>query len=110
MEELNKKKCEPCEGGIEPLSREDFSVYLDQVTKWNIYDNDTKMEREFQFENFAQALNFINKIGAVSEDEGHHPNIYLHSWNKVKITLYTHAIGGLSINDFVCAVKFDEVY
>lgn len=109
MEELKHKKCEPCEGGVEPLTRDQFSVYLEQVKDWDIIENDTKMERGYQFENFEQALAFINKVGAIAEEEGHHPDILLHGWNNVKLTLYTHAIGGLSINDFVCAVKFDEL-
>ena len=109
MEELSKKRCEPCEGGIDPLTREQFSVYLEQVADWTIFDEDSKMEREYQFKDFAEALAFINKVGAIAEEEGHHPNILLHGWNKVKLELYTHAIGGLSINDFVCAVKFDQL-
>jgi 4a-hydroxytetrahydrobiopterin dehydratase len=109
MEKLKNKKCEPCEGGIAPLKREEFSVYLDQVNEWEFIEDDTKMEREIEFNDFVSAVNFINRVGDVAEEEGHHPNIYLHSWNKVKLTLYTHAIGGLSINDFVCAVKFDAL-
>jgi 4a-hydroxytetrahydrobiopterin dehydratase len=109
MEELKNKRCEPCEGGIAPLKREEFSVYLDQVSNWDFVDNDTKMEREIEFKDFKSAIDFINRVSDVAEEEGHHPNIYLHSWNKVKITLYTHAISGLSINDFVCAVKFDTL-
>lgn len=109
MEKLKNKKCEPCEGGVEPLKREEFSVYLDQVSNWSFIDDDSKMEREIEFKDFISAVSFINKVADVAEEEGHHPNIYLHSWNKVKLTLYTHAIGGLSINDFVCAVKFDAL-
>lgn len=109
MEKLKDKKCEPCEGGVAPLKREEFSVYLDQVSDWDFIDDDTKMEREIEFKDFKSAISFINRVSVIAEEEGHHPNIFLHSWNKVKLTLYTHAIGGLSINDFVCAVKFDAL-
>jgi 4a-hydroxytetrahydrobiopterin dehydratase len=108
MEKLSDKKCAPCEGGVEPLTREQFSVYLEQVHKWTVVD-DKKLERTFTFKDFAAALEFVNAVGAIAEGEGHHPDIYLFGWNKVKITLFTHAIGGLSINDFSVATKIDKV-
>ena len=109
MENLSTKKCEPCEGGVDPLTRKDFEVYLEQVNEWTIVENDTKMEREYEFKDFKEALDFVIRAGEIAEEEGHHPNIYIHDWNKVKMTLYTHAIGGLSINDFVVAVKIDQL-
>lgn len=108
MEKLSEKKCEPCEGGVDPLTRDQFSVYLEQLPGWQVL-NDKKIERDFQFKDFPQALDFVNKVGAVAEEEGHHPDIFIHDWNKVKISLWTHAIGGLSINDFVVASKVDRV-
>lgn len=109
MENLKTKKCEPCEGGVDPLTRKDFEVYLEQVEAWSIIENDTKMEREYEFKDFKEALDFVNRAGEIAEEEGHHPNIYIHDWNKVKMILFTHAIGGLSINDFVVAVKIDQL-
>jgi 4a-hydroxytetrahydrobiopterin dehydratase len=91
------------------LSRAEFAPYLEQTPKWGISDQDRKLEREFEFENFEEALKFVNAVGEIAEYEGHHPNIYLHSWNKVKLILYTHAIGGLSDNDFVLAAKIDDI-
>lgn len=108
MEKLSEKKCEPCEGGVDPLTRDQFSVYLEQLPDWQVLD-DKKIEKDFQFKDFPQALAFVNKVGAVAEEEGHHPDIFVHDWNKVKISLWTHAIGGLSINDFVVASKVDRV-
>jgi 4a-hydroxytetrahydrobiopterin dehydratase len=108
MEKLSEKKCEPCEGGVDPLTRDQFSVYLEQLPDWQVLA-DKKIEKEFQFKDFPQALDFVNKVGAVAEAEGHHPDIFVHDWNKVKISLWTHAIGGLSINDFVVASKVDRV-
>ena len=107
-EKLTEKKCEPCEGGVDPLTREQFSSYLEQVPDWKVRE-DKYIDREFQFSDFPEALKFVNQVGEIAEDEGHHPDILLHSWNKVKITLWTHAIGGLSINDFVVASKIDRI-
>ena len=109
MEDLIKLKCIPCEGGIDPLTRTDFSIYLDQVSDWAVIDNDTKIQREFTFKDFKEALDFVNAAGDIAEEEGHHPNICIHSWNKVKMTIYTHAINGLSENDFILAAKIDAI-
>ena len=70
---------------------------------------DKEIEKNFAFKNFKDALYFINRIGEVAEEEGHHPDMLLHGWNKVKITLYTHAIGGLSVNDFIIASRIDRL-
>jgi len=109
MSELKKKKCVPCEGGLSAMTRAEFSKYLDEVSGWDVIDNDTKLVREFTFEDFKAALNFVNLIGEIAEDEGHHPNMNIHSWNKVRVTVYTHAIGGLSENDFILAAKIDPL-
>jgi 4a-hydroxytetrahydrobiopterin dehydratase len=109
MEKLTEKHCVPCEGGVDPLTRDQFEVYLEQLSKWNVIENDKKIERQFEFKDFRGALEFVNKVGAIAEEEGHHPDIFVHDWNKVRITLWTHAIGGLSINDFVVASKVDRI-
>ncbi len=109
MEDLKTRHCVPCEGGIDPLTRAEFAGYLEQIVDWQVKDSDKKIEREFQFRDFPEALKFVNSVGEIAEDEGHHPDIYLYSWNKVRITLYTHAIGGLSINDFVVASRVDRI-
>lgn len=109
MDDLTTKRCEPCEGGVDPLTREQFSIYLEQVPHWTVFDDDRKMERAFQFADFKEALAFVNKAGEIAEDEGHHPDLHIHGWNNVKVVLYTHAIGGLSINDFVVASRIDRI-
>jgi 4a-hydroxytetrahydrobiopterin dehydratase len=76
---------------------------------WQVID-DYQLLREFRFENFKQALDFVNKVGKTAEKEGHHPDIYIYDWKKVRLTLTTHAIGGLSINDFVLASKIDLIF
>lgn len=106
---LSQHHCVPCEGGVDPLTREEFSVYLPQVSEWQVVE-DTSLVRLFVLKNFVQAVDFINKIAQIAESEGHHPDLLLHDYKKVKVTLSTHAIQGLSVNDFVLAVKIDEVF
>ncbi|MDX9857279.1 MAG: 4a-hydroxytetrahydrobiopterin dehydratase [candidate division Zixibacteria bacterium] len=108
MQNLSRKRCVPCEGGIDPLTRDQFEVYLEQLPDWTVLD-DKSLEREFRFKDFVEAMAWVNKVAEIAEDEGHHPDIYIHGWNKVRITLWTHAIGGLSINDFVVASKIDRI-
>ena len=108
MDILTKKKCEPCEGGILAMTRTEFTPYLEQVSEWIVID-EKALERDFSFKNFKEALAFINDVGAIAEEEGHHPDMFLHGWNKVKFTVSTHAVGGLSVNDFILAAKIDEL-
>ena len=106
--DLIAKKCVACEGGVAPLNRVEAEVLLKQVPGWALSDDATAMMRTYSFKNFAQALAWVNKVGAVAESEGHHPDIEL-GWGRVKITLTTHAIKGLSENDFICAAKVNEL-
>ena len=105
---LTDKKCVPCEGGMKPLERNEFSKYLNDVPDWTVVE-DKKIEKEFKFKTFKEALGFINKVGELAEEEGHHPDVYLHGYNKVKFTLSTHAIGGFSENDFIMAAKINTL-
>lgn len=107
-EKLSQHHCVPCEGGVAPLTRAEFSVYLPQVNKWRVV-NDHELEREVVFKNFKEAITFINQVAEIAESEGHHPDLFLHDYKKVKLTLSTHAIDGLSVNDFVLAVKINEL-
>lgn len=109
MQDLTQQKCVPCEGGTKPLTRDEFAVYLTQVPEWIVVNNDLAIEKDFKFKNFKEALAFVNQVGEIAESEGHHPDIFLHNWRKVKLTLSTHAIKGLSVNDFIIAVKADEL-
>jgi 4a-hydroxytetrahydrobiopterin dehydratase len=105
--DLTKKHCVPCEGGVKPFTKQQARKYLEQVKSWKLVGN--KIEREFKFKNFLQAMKFVNNVAQLAEDEGHHPDILLYSWNHVKLTTYTHAIGGLSENDFILAAKIDKI-
>lgn len=104
--DLQHQKCVPCEGGQEPLKRSEFEQYLAQVKDWDVVE-DQKLEREFRFKDFKEVMAFVNKVADLAEAEGHHPDMWIHDWKFLKIQLMTHAIGGLSINDFVMAVKID---
>lgn len=122
-EELKNKKCIPCEGGIPPLTEEQAKGLLSQVSdRWNLEnllpENETanvpragvvnKIWAEFKFKNFIESMSFVNKVGELAESEGHHPDIDI-SYSRVKLELWTHAIGGLSENDFILAAKIDEI-
>jgi 4a-hydroxytetrahydrobiopterin dehydratase len=107
MSELSDKKCVPCEDdGFPPLTKEQVGDFLPHVPLWSINDEATEIHRTFRFKNFKEALDFTNKVGALAEEEGHHPDIQL-GWGKVKVSLTTHAVKGLSENDFVLAAKID---
>ena len=109
LSNLKNKKCVPCEGGVAPLTPDEYGAYLrSELLGW-IAVNEKQIEKEYKFKNFKEALAFVNKVGELAEAEGHHPDINLHGWNKVKLTLSTHAIGGLSENDFILASKIEEL-
>ncbi len=106
--ELTKRKCEPCEKGTLPHQAQEINKLLPSLDKeWKVVDLH-HLEREFHFLNFKQALDFTVKVGELAEAEGHHPDILL-AWGKVKITLWTHKIKGLSDNDFILAAKIDKI-
>ncbi|HLD04049.1 MAG TPA: 4a-hydroxytetrahydrobiopterin dehydratase [Candidatus Dojkabacteria bacterium] len=108
--DLTQKKCVPCEGGTPPLTADEIAAYQKLLgTPWDVSGDLRKISRGFKFKNFATALEFINKVGKIAEQQGHHPDIYLHNYNKVRIDLWTHAIGGLSENDFIMAAKINAI-
>jgi len=89
--ELNQKKCIPCESGGIPLTEKESKKIIEKVPRWKL--NGNKIEREFVFKNFVEALKFVNKVGDLAESEGHHPDIHIH-WNKVNLELWTHSMNG----------------
>ena len=107
MDDLTKRRCTPCEGGTPKLEGEELERYAVVLPTWKVVDG-RQIEKEYRFPDFAQALAFVNRLGEVAEAEGHHPDVFL-AWGKVKVTLWTHAIGGLSENDFILAAKADAV-
>ena len=110
MSDLIKKKCIPCEDGVIPFDISEIHKYQKKVDGWNITKNQKNnylLEKKFIFKNFLESLDFVNKVGKISEEEGHHPDI-LFGWGYVKINITTHAIEGLSENDFILAAKIDK--
>lgn len=109
MNELAKKECVPCKGGVPPLKGNDLKSLLEKLgDSWQLVD-ERHLEKEFKFENFRQALGFTNKVGELAENQGHHPDIYL-AWGKVKLTIWTHKVGGLTESDFILAAKADQLF
>ncbi len=105
---LAQKKCVACEGGTAPLSRVEAEVLLKQVQGWTLSGEGTAISKTFTFRNFKDSLAYAGKIGAIAEEEGHHPDLHV-SWGKLVVELSTHAIGGLSENDFIMAAKVDQL-
>ncbi|MEE2760358.1 MAG: 4a-hydroxytetrahydrobiopterin dehydratase [Pseudomonadota bacterium] len=105
-EELTTKVCVPCQGGIPPLSGVEAEGLLAQTPGWELTESARRVERKFTFDNFAQTLEFVNRVSELAEIEGHHPDIAF-GWGYCNITLYTHKIGGLHENDFILAAKIN---
>ncbi len=111
MNDLKDKKCVPCEGGVIPFDLSEIHKYQKKVDGWSLIKGDKEnflLEKDFKFKNFLESQNFINEVGRISEAEGHHPDI-LFGWGYAKIKITTHAIEGLSENDFILAAKIDEI-
>ncbi len=105
---LSKKKCEPCSGNTGKLNFTEIADYLSELNEWSVNDNQDMIFKKFKFKSFKLALSFTNKIGDIAEFEGHHPDISL-GWGYCLVMMHTHAIKGLSINDFILAAKIDKI-
>ena len=105
---LTKKSCVPCEGGVDPLKGDKLQEYARLIHEdWSVVD-EHHLVREFSFTDFVSALEFTNRAGAIAEEEGHHPDILV-SYGKAVVTIWTHAIDGISENDFILAAKIDGI-
>ncbi len=104
---LAEKTCVPCRGGVPPLTARDIAPLAAEVASWSVVD-DHHIDRNFEFPDFSAALEFVNRVGGIAEEEGHHPDIYL-AWGKVGVTIWTHKIDGLTESDFILAAKIDEI-
>ena len=110
MSDLLNKKCMPCEGGVLPFDTSEIHKYQKKVDNWDVVKNKKDiffLEKKFTFKNFIESQNFVNEVGKISEEEGHHPDITF-GWGYAKISITTHAIEGLSENDFILATKIDK--
>ena len=103
---LTQKKCVPCEEGSVPLNTDKINEFLKQIPAWTLKDG--HLFKKSKFKNFAEAIKFVNSVAGIAEQEGHHPDFCVH-YNKVEIEIWTHAINGLSENDFILAAKIDEI-
>ncbi len=104
---LNERHCVPCEGGVPPLSQSDAQKLLLEVPSWHL--DGGRLVRDFEFKDFQAALDWIVAAGAIAETENHHPDLHLTGYRNVRVILWTHAIDGLSDNDFILAAKLDQV-
>ncbi len=108
MDSLSNKKCVPCEIGTPPLKPEEYGKFLKELKlPWEVSSNRT-IKHEFKFKDFKEAMQFVNRVAEIAEEEGHHPDMYIY-YNKVVISLTTHHIRGLSENDFILAAKIEEL-
>lgn len=105
---LSDKKCIPCEGGVPTLTSEQIKPLLTQLKAWQVNSSYTDIFKEFQFKNYYQVMAFVNAVAFIAHQEKHHPDLTV-SYNKVEMRYSTHAIGGLSENDFICAAKVDAL-
>ncbi len=107
MSDLASKNCVPCRGGVPPLKGKELAGLSRQVPGWEVVD-EHHIKKNFKFPDFRQALAFVNRVGEVAEQQGHHPDILL-AWGKAEVTTYTHAINGLTESDFILAAKIDKL-
>lgn len=108
MNELADKSCVPCRGGVPPLTEAEIRPLHVQVPDWKVVDNH-HLARDYPFVDFKSALKFVDSIGAMAEEQGHHPDIYL-AWGRVGVEVWTHKIAGLTESDFIFAAKVDEIW
>ena len=107
MSELASKTCVPCRGGVPPLKGEQLASLARQLDGWQVVE-EHHIVRRFQFPNFITALQFVDRVGALAEEQGHHPDIFL-TWGNVEIKIWTHAVKGLTESDFILAAKIDQL-
>ncbi|MFN2529926.1 MAG: 4a-hydroxytetrahydrobiopterin dehydratase [Pyrinomonadaceae bacterium] len=107
MSDLASMQCIPCRGGVPPLNGQEIKPLLDQLEGWDVV-TDHHLRKRYKFKNFAEALKFVNSVGELAEQQGHHPDICF-GWGNAEITIWTHKIDGLTESDFILAAKIDEL-
>jgi 4a-hydroxytetrahydrobiopterin dehydratase len=107
--DLEKKHCQPCEGGVPSLGPESVRQLLAAVPGWHLAAEGKRLRREWRVKDFVTALDFFNRIGRIAEAEGHHPDLHLSGYRHVAVEIWTHAVGGLTENDFILAAKVDTL-
>ena len=109
MSILTTKRCLPCEGGVPALAADQVATLLKDVPEWKQTADSKRIRREWRVKNFLAGLDFFRRVGDLAESEQHHPDLHLEGYRNLWIELYTHAIGGLSENDFILAAKIDQL-
>jgi 4a-hydroxytetrahydrobiopterin dehydratase len=107
MSELSSKQCVPCRGGVPALRGEEITKLQDQLADWKVV-NEHHLQRSYRFKDFREAQAFVNRVGDLAEQQGHHPDICF-GWGHAEITIWTHKIDGLTESDFILAAKIDEI-
>jgi 4a-hydroxytetrahydrobiopterin dehydratase len=108
-DQLTTKKCVPCEGGIEKYTLEQAQEQLALLVGWTLTHDGLRIRKDWTVKNFTAGIEFLGRVAELAEEEGHHPDLHLESYRKVWIEVWTHAIGGLSENDFILAAKIDQL-
>jgi 4a-hydroxytetrahydrobiopterin dehydratase len=109
VEQLREKKCLPCEGGVEPYTPEQAREQLGALSGWRLTHDGQRIRKDWTVKNFMAGMAFFNKCAEVAEADGHHPDLHIEGYRNVSVELWTHAIGGLSENDFILAAKIGEL-
>ena len=107
--ELSRKHCVPCEGGVPALSPAEVQGHLAALPSWKLTADGKRIRREWRVKDFTTALDFFNRVGQVAEQEDHHPDLHVTGYRNVAIEMWTHAVGGLTQNDFILAAKIDTL-
>lgn len=107
MSELAARECVPCRGGVPPMKGEGIQNLLGELSGWEVV-REHHLRKEYKFKNFREALDFVNSVGELAEEQGHHPDICF-GWGKAEITIWTHKIDGLTESDFILAAKIDNL-
>src|SRR5262245_41395925 len=108
-DELVRKKCLPCEGGVPKYSLDEAKAQLEKLQGWRLTADGQRIRKDWVVKNFMAGMDFFNRVAQVAEADGHHPDLHIEGYRKVWIELWTHAIGGLSENDFILAAKIDQL-
>ncbi len=108
-QQLSAKRCQPCEGGVDPCPIETANAQLQQLADWHLTHDGQRIRRDWTVKNFVVGLDYLNRVGDLAEAEGHHPDLHIEGYRNVWIEIWTHAIGGLSENDFILAAKIDQL-
>lgn len=108
-EQLISKKCKPCEGGVDACSLDEARQQLTNLSGWRLVQDGQRIRKEWTVKHFQAAMDFFHRVAEVAEEDGHHPDLHLEGYRNVAIELWTHAIGGLSENDFILAAKIDRI-